>query len=150
MFGKSMMAGAVLLAALALPATAQSWKPIGVDPAAYSLQIISDLETRGAEHIVKSLADSMGLSENSTAVLISQFKPFEKAKAKTSGIVVDRSFNDLIRTIIVYTYGINTSTPFIYFQFTYKMTDKGWMISNMNFKSEVQAAFPAEMLNYIR
>lgn len=150
MFGKSMVAGMAFLATLALPAAAQSWKPIGVDPAAYSLQIISDLETRGAEHVIGNLAEKMGLSASSTALLTAQFKPFEKSKAKTSGIVVDRSFNDLIRTIIVYTYGINKDAPFIYFQFTYKKTDAGWMISNMNFKSETQAPFPAEMLNYIR
>jgi hypothetical protein len=114
------------------------------DPAAFSMELIEDLEKKGSEQAAEKIGLALANS-GAKSTLAPAMSGIEKKKAAVAKIVSDKSYGDVIRVVTIYTYGLLPSNPFVYFQMTYKMSDRGWIMTGFNFKTEAQIAFPAEM-----
>lgn len=123
----------------AAPAAAQA-QPTIEDPAANSQALLGKLETDGSEQftdeVIRLLKGGRGRDE-----LVKNLRRFGKKKPDLSGVVYDRNYNNLIRIILIYS-KYDDNIPFLYYQFTYKMTKAGWVMTNFRFESETSRAFP--------
>ena len=87
---------------------------------------------------------------NARSQLNAALSVYEKRPAKVAKIAADRDFGGAVRVITVYAYGLSESTPYVYFQIVFKITDTGWVMTGFGFKAEIMNAFPPEMAQYIR
>lgn len=67
-------------------------------------------------------------------------KAFEGRKFDFGKKVYDKDYGGALRQIIYYAYF--EKTGFIYFRFTYKLTSRGWYLTNFLFKDGGQELFP--------
>jgi hypothetical protein len=137
-----------LVSSLTTSIAQQAQVPIA-DPAQFSTTFIKQLETSGAEAVSEIIGRAVG-NPAGKAALTPHLIPFEKKSSKMYGIASDVDFNGFVRVIIVYTYGLIDQSPYLYFRFTFKNSPEGWLLTNFNFKTEPQEAFPAEFLPYAR
>lgn len=142
------LATAFLVFALSSKVSAVELRPIA-DPLAFSLDFMTLLEKSGANEAVGNLAEAMG-RKDAAKEIVPHFVPFEKTKPRKIGVLADRNYNDLVRVVTVYMFGISSNFPFVYFQFTYKRMENDWAITNVNMLTETQLAFPAQMAPHIR
>ncbi|SFL90904.1 hypothetical protein SAMN03159423_4346 [Bradyrhizobium sp. NFR13] len=71
-------------------------------------------------------------------------KAFEGRKFDFGKKVYDKDYGGALRQIIHYAYF--EKTGFIYFRFTYKMTSRGWYLTNFLFKDAGQDLFPKRFI----
>lgn len=124
-------------------AAAEPMRTVG-DPLVHSQNVLRMIETEGSEatagELAKFLKNAKGIAK-----IAENLRHFDKLKPAVSGIVSDRNYNDLVRTILYYQHYENERFPFLYHLFTYKMTANGWALTNFRFESEVSRAFPEEL-----
>jgi hypothetical protein len=135
-----------------VPASAKAQAPVPPtigEPSAHALEIVKLLETGGATKFGEKLGQDL-LNPSAKETLAGTLGIFEKKPAKIARIVADKDYAGVVRVITTYMYGLSDQHPFLYFQQTYKMTDRGWIITGFTFRSEAQAAFPADMVQHVR
>lgn len=111
------------------------------DPIAHANGLLDTLATNGVQAFTEQLGTAIGNKE--VTAYQAQFAPFEKRKAKFRGVALDRNYGSVIRDIIIYQYMIVDHLPFMYFRFTYKMTEEGWRLTNFRLDAEASQPFPA-------
>jgi hypothetical protein len=140
----------LVLGLCSLKAMAQTAsQPTIAEPAAHALELVKLLETEGAEKLSEKLAVDLANS-SAKATLAGTLSLFEKKSAKVAKIASDKDYGGVIRVVTTYAYGLNDQHPYLYLQQTYKMTDRGWVITGFSFRSEATQAFPADMVQHIR
>ncbi len=122
------------------PVIAQIMPPVA-DPVANTQALLKTLETDGAEPFTEAVLKLLK-KKGENGRLSNNLRPFTKKKPDISGIAYDRNYDDLVRVIVVYSQYDDNRYPFMYYQFTYKMTKAGWAMTNFRFESEVSRAFP--------
>ena len=58
--------------------------------------------------------------------------------------VYDKDYNGALRQIVYYTYVENFG--FVYFRFSFKMTSRGWYLTNFLFKESSDELFPKDLI----
>jgi hypothetical protein len=119
------------------------------DPVDFSLKLVKDLETKGGQSIAEDIASALG-NPGAKATLLGIFSTFEKRPAKLSKIASDKNYENIIRVITTYSYGVTPEHPYLYMQMIYKMSDKGWQMTGFNIRTEPTAAFPADMQMHVK
>ncbi|WP_439497963.1 hypothetical protein [Bosea sp. (in: a-proteobacteria)] len=134
-------AGLAFCAALAAGSAVAQIMPPVEDPVANSQALMKTLESDGAEpftdevmRLLKKKGEATELSNN--------LRPFSKKTPDVSGVAYDRNYNNLVRMILIYAQYDDNRFPFMYYQFTYKMTKAGWVLTNFRFENETSRAFP--------
>jgi hypothetical protein len=139
---RTVLAGAGLLAlAQAMPAAAQGVADIA-DPVATAKGVLQTLESEGAEPCVAAVMRLLNKKKREDAELTDNLRPFSRKKPDVTGLTYDRNYNDLVRLLVFYAKYDDDRFPFMYFQFTFKMTKAGWTMTNFRFESESARAFP--------
>jgi hypothetical protein len=114
------------------------------NPASFSLELIDDLEKKGAEFLSDKVVLALDNPEGKSKILPT-LKRVEKKKADIVKIVSDKSYNGVVRVVTIYTFGLIPGHPYLYFQITYKMSPKGWVMTYFNLETELEQAFPSDM-----
>jgi hypothetical protein len=133
---------------LAVNAQAQN-QTVVPDPAVFSLEILTVLEKEGATVAAEKIGSALA-NPNAKATLAGTLGLFEKKPPKILKIASDKDYAGVIRVLTLYAFGLNDQHPFLYFQMTYKMTDKGWVLTGFNFRTEGQHAFPSDMVSNVK
>ena len=124
----------------AAPVSAQIM-PVVKDPSENSQRLLKMLEEEGAEPFS---AEVMRLLKNEkpNAGFTDQLRAFGKKPADFSAMIYDKTYGEAIRVMLIYKQYDDGRFPFVYYQFTYKMTKDGWAMTNFRFKSDASQAFP--------
>jgi hypothetical protein len=124
-------------------------QPVIADPPTYTLELIKLLETGGADRLAERLGIDLA-NPAAKSTLSSALVPFEKKSAKIAKVAADRVYGEAVRVVTTYIFGLHDQHPFLYFQQTFKMTDRGWVITGFNFRTEAMSAFPSDMVQFTR
>ena len=135
----------LLLLALSLATSAAfaAAQPI-TDPDKYATEVMRLLDKGDIAALAKTVTDSIGKPESAdtlkNALGMLGGKPIDY-----SDKVIDNSFGKGLRQIIYYSFIDNVG--FIYYRFNFKMTSKGWILANFNFKTETNELFPKDFVD---
>jgi hypothetical protein len=134
-----MLAFALLLAWHA-PAPAQTFRPID-NPEKFAADVVQTIANGASKDAAKTIVEAIGqpaiLSPLQSALQVLDGKNFDFSKK-----VIDNEINGALRQIIHYSYV--EQLGFVYFRFNFKMTSKGWVLANFNFKNETPELFPKD------
>jgi hypothetical protein len=90
---------------------------------------------------VSHLSEAIG-QPGSLSAMQGALRAFDGKNFDFSKKVIDNEVGGALRQIIHYSYV--EQVGFIYFRFNFKMTSKGWVLANFNFKSESAELFPKD------
>jgi hypothetical protein len=135
----------LLLLALSLAVSAAFAAPQPItDPDKYATEVMRLLDKGDIAALAKTVTDSIGKPESAdtlkNALGMLGGKPIDY-----SDKVIDNSFGKGLRQIIYYSFIDNVG--FIYYRFNFKMTSKGWILANFNFKTETNELFPKDFVD---
>ncbi len=134
----------VLAALLCLIVPALAAEPSRIDdPDRFSGQIFKLISQTKSHDAATQLAKAIGSPEQS-AELEKSLKEFEGKKFDFGKKVYDKDYQGALRQIVYYSYFENFG--FIYFRFTFKMTSRGWYLTNFFFKESSQELFPKDLI----
>jgi hypothetical protein len=135
----------LLLLALSLTASVAiaATQPIA-DPDKYAAEIMRLLDKGDMAALAKTVTDSIGKPESAdtlkNALSMLGGKPIDY-----SDKVIDNTFGKGLRQIVYYSFIDNVG--FIYYRFNFKMSSKGWILANFNFKTETNELFPKDFVD---
>jgi hypothetical protein len=109
------------------------------DPDRFSNDVFTLISQSKFHDAAQKLAETVG-QPDTVRTLARGLKAFEGRKFDFGKKVYDKDYNGALRQIIYDAYF--EKTGFIYFRFTYKMTSRGWYLTNFLFKDAGQELFP--------
>jgi hypothetical protein len=119
---------------------AQTFKPID-DPEKFAADVVQTIADGASNDAAKTIIEAVGqpasLSSLQSALLVFDGKKFDFSKK-----VIDNEISGALRQIIHYSHV--EKLGFVYFRFNFKMTSKGWVLANFNFKSESAELLPKD------
>lgn len=134
----------VLASLLCLIVPAFAAEPSRIDdPDRFSSQIFKLISQTKSHDAAAQLAKAIGSPEQA-AELEKSLKEFEGKKFDFGKKVYDKDYQGALRQIVYYSYFENFG--FFYFRFTFKVTSKGWYLTNFFFKESSQELFPKDLI----
>jgi hypothetical protein len=136
----------ILVAALTLlllwhpSVLAQTFKPID-DPEKFAADVVQTIGNGSPNEAARIVIDAVG-QPASLSSLQSALQVFDGKKFDFSKKVVDNEISGALRQIVHYSH--IEKLGFVYFRFNFKMTGKGWVLANFNFKSETAELLPKD------
>jgi hypothetical protein len=135
----------VLLLALSLATSVAIAAPQPInDPDKYAAEVMQLLVKGDMAALAKTVTDSIGKPDSAdglkNALGILGGKPVDYSEK-----VIDNTFGKGLRQIVYYCF--IDGVGFIYYRFNYKMTSKGWILANFNFKTETNELFPKDFID---
>jgi hypothetical protein len=113
------------------PVLAQTFRPIA-NPEKFAADVLQTIANNASNDAARTINEAIGqpavLSTIQSALQIFDGKKFDFSKK-----VIDNEISGALRQIIHYSHV--EQLGFIYFRFNLKMTSKGWVLANFNFKS---------------
>jgi hypothetical protein len=131
---------AVVWALTAAPVLAQTSRPID-DPEKYAADVVQTTEKGALNDAARTIIEAVG-QPASLSALQSALQVFDDKKFDFSKKVIDNEISGALRQIIHYSHVERLG--FVYFRFNFKMTGKGWVLANFNFKSESAELLPKD------
>jgi hypothetical protein len=111
------------------------------DPAKFSEDLFANISPFKASDIAKKVAATIGKPE-AAETIENGLKLLDGKKIDIAKKVVDRDINGALHQIIYYAYVENIG--FVYLNF--KITSTGWVLANLNFKTETNELFPKDFV----
>lgn len=141
---KQILTSLTLLALLTCwPARAsEAFQPIQ-DPDAFAAEMQTLISAGSFKEMSERVAESFGEADKGP-VLEQSFAIVASKTFDFSAKVLDRDFNGALRQIIYCAFVADAD--FIYFRYNFKMTSKGWMLTNFSWKNETQELFPKDFV----
>jgi hypothetical protein len=130
----------VLLLAWHAPVLAQTFRPID-NPEKFAADVVETIANGASNDAARSIIEAVG-QPASLSSLQSALHAFDGKKFDFSKKVIDNEISGALRQIIHYSHVENLG--FVYFRFNFKMTSKGWVLANFNFKSEAAELLPKD------
>jgi hypothetical protein len=135
----------VLLLALSLATSVAIAAPQPInDPDKYAAEVMQLLVKGDMAALAKTVTDSIGKPDSAdglkNALGILGGKPVDYSEK-----VIDNTFGKGLRQIVYYCF--IDGVGFIYYRSNYKMTSKGWILANFNFKTETNELFPKDFID---
>lgn len=113
------------------------------DPDAFASEIIGLMAKNRGKDAANAIATTVGRPD-SVDPLTKALGIFEGKKFDYTKKVIDKEYSGALRQIIYLTY-VDGFT-FVYFRFNFKMTSRGWILSNFFYKDEAQDLFPKDLV----
>jgi len=114
------------------------------DPDKYAAEVMRLLAKGDIAALAKTVTDSIGKPDSAdslkNALGMLGGKPIDY-----SDKVIDNTFGKGLRQIVYYSYVVNIG--FVYYRFNFKMSSKGWILANFNFKTETNELFPKDFVD---
>jgi hypothetical protein len=127
-----------------LTGTAHAAQPSHIDdPDRFSHQIFTLITQAKFQEVAAQLSGSVGSPERS-ADFENSLKELDGKKFDFGKKVYDKDYNGALRQIVYYTYVENFG--FVYFRFSFKMTSRGWYLTNFLFKESSDELFPKDLI----
>ena len=135
----------LFLLALSLGASHAIAEPKYVDdPDKYAAEVMRLLTKGDTAALAKMVTDSIGKPDSAeglkNALGVLGGKPIDYNEK-----VIDNTFGKGLRQIVYYSFVDNVG--FIYYRFNFKMSSKGWILANFNFKTEANELFPKDFVD---
>src|SRR5262249_49009307 len=134
------MAVFVLLLASYGSVLAQTFKPVD-NPEKFAADVVETIANGASNDAARTIIEAVG-QPASLSSLQSALHAFDGKKFDFSKKVIDNEISGALRQIIHYSHVENLG--FVYFRFNFKMTSKGWVLANFNFKSESAELLPKD------
>jgi hypothetical protein len=119
---------------------AQTFRPTD-NPEKFAADVVQTIANGASNDAAKTLSEAIGQS-GSLSAMQGALRAFDGKHFDFSKKVIDNEVGGALRQIIHYSYV--EQVGFIYFRFNFKMTSKGWVLANFNFKSENAELFPKD------
>lgn len=134
----------VLTALLCLIVPALAAEPTRItDPDRFAKQIFTLISTAKFHDAATQVSKTIGSPDRAGDIekLLNdlQGKKFDFGKK-----VYDQDYRGALRQIVYYSYFENFG--FVYFRFSFKMTSKGWYLTNFFFKDSSDELFPKDLI----
>jgi hypothetical protein len=97
------------------------------------------LSNQKLAEVSEKIATEIG-EEQQTSSIKSYLDVFKNNDFKITKQVIDKNYEGVLWQIMYYSYVDRIG--FTYTRFNYKMSDRGWILANFSFKSEVNELFP--------
>ena len=114
------------------------------DPDKYAAEVMQLLVKGDMATLAKTVTDSIGKPE-SADTLKNALGMLNGKTIDYNGKVIDNTFGKSLRQIVYYSFV--DSVGFIYYRFNFKMSSKGWILANFNFKTETNELFPKDFVD---
>jgi hypothetical protein len=114
------------------------------DPDKYAAEVMQLLVKGDVATLAKTVTDSIGKPE-SADTLKNALGMLNGKTIDYNGKVIDNTFGKSLRQIVYYSFV--DSVGFIYYRFNFKMSSKGWILANFNFKTETNELFPKDFVD---
>jgi hypothetical protein len=114
------------------------------DPDKYAAEVMQFLVKGDMATLAKTVTDSIGKPE-SADTLKNALGMLNGKTIDYNGKVIDNTFGKSLRQIVYYSFV--DSVGFIYYRFNFKMSSKGWILANFNFKTETNELFPKDFVD---
>jgi hypothetical protein len=114
------------------------------DPDKYAAEVMQLLVKGDMATLAKTVTDSIGKPE-SADTLKNALGMLNGKTIDYNGKVIDNTFGKSLRQIVYYSFV--DSVGFIYYRFNFKMSSKGWILANFNFKTETNELFPKDFID---
>lgn len=132
------------LLALCFARSIASAAPVPIDdPDKYAAQVMGLMVKGDTAAAANVISESIGKPGDAEAIK----NTFGALSAKTvdySDKVLDKTFGKSLREIVYYSFIDNLG--FVYYRFNFKMSSRGWLLANFNFKSETNELFPKDFI----
>jgi hypothetical protein len=129
-----------LLLAWHAPLQAQTFRPIN-NPEKFAADVVQTIANGASNDAAMTISEAIG-QPGSLSAIQGALRVFDGKNFDFSKKVIDNEVGGALRQIIHYSYV--EQAGFIYFRFNFKMTSKGWVLANFNFKSETTELFPKD------
>jgi hypothetical protein len=129
-----------LLLAWHAPVLAQTWRPID-NPEKFAADVVQTIANGASNDAAMTISEAVG-QPNVLSAIQSALRVFDGKNFDFSKKVIDNEVGGALRQIIHYSYV--EQVGFIYFRFNFKMTSKGWVLTNFNFKAETNELLPKD------
>jgi len=138
---RNILTGAfALLLAWHAPLMAQTFRPID-NPEKFAADVVQMIAKGNSNDAAMTITDAAG-QPGALSAIQSALRVFDGKKFDFSRKVIDNEVGGALRQIIHYSYV--EQVGFIYFRFNFKMTSKGWVLANFNFKAENNDLLPKD------
>ena len=114
------------------------------DPDKYAGEVTALLSNNDVASVSKKISDAIGRPSDAEK-LQSALNVFTSKKSNYSDKVIDKTFGKSLRQIVYYCFVEDIG--FVYFRFNFKMSSRGWLLANFNFKSETNELFPKDFID---
>jgi hypothetical protein len=115
------------------------------DPDKYAADIMRLLVEKNIASASKMISDTIGKPSYADN-LQNALNALSSKNIDCSDKVIDNTFGKSLRQIIYYSFV--ESVGFIYFQFNFKMSSRGWILANFIFKTETNELFPKDFVDH--
>ena len=122
------------------PVLAQTWRPID-NPEKFAADVVQTIANGASNDAAMTISEAVG-QPNVLSAIQSALRVFDGKNFDFSKKVIDNEVGGALRQIIHYSYV--EQVGFIYFRFNFKMTSKGWVLTNFNFKAETNELLPKD------
>ena len=135
----------LLLLALSLAASVAMAAPTAIDdPDKYAAEAMRLLAKGDMTALAKMVADSIGKPDSAEG-LKNALGMIAGKTIDYNDKVIDNTFGKGLRQIVYYSFIDNFG--FVYYRFNFKMSSKGWILANFNFKTEINELFPKDFVD---
>lgn len=134
----------ILTLVLCLTGPALAAEPTRIaDPDHFAKKIFTLISTAKFHDAATQVSSTVG-SPDRAADIEKMLKELEGKKFDFGKKVHDQDYHGALRQIIYYSYFENFG--FVYFRFSFKMTSKGWYLTNFWFTEATQELFPKDLI----
>jgi hypothetical protein len=114
------------------------------DPDKYAAEVMRLLVKGDIPTLAKTVTDSIG-KPDSADQLKNALGMLGGKTIDYNDKVIDNTFGKGLRQIVYYSF--IDGVGFIYYRFNFKMSSKGWILANFNFKTETNELFPKDFVD---